>query len=106
MSIYVLVSNVVYKNHCQFYNLSIATNNATITAIPNDGSGSSNALANSKTTKVHITTKSTLKSSFNTPFNSDRDNLKACSNTKKYPCYTVNIKSSIKTRARNDGKML
>ena len=105
MSIYVLVGNVVYKNHRQFRNLSTATDNATATAIPNDGGGSGNALANSKTTEVHITTEFALESGFDTPFDSDRDNFKARSNTEKYPRYAVNIESSIETRARNDGEL-
>ncbi|KFY91420.1 hypothetical protein V500_04683 [Pseudogymnoascus sp. VKM F-4518 (FW-2643)] len=105
MSIYALVGKIIYKNHRQFRNLSTTTDNATATAIPNDGGDSGGAPVNSKTTEVHITTESALESGFDTPFDSDRDNFKARPNTEKYPRYAVNIESPNETTARNDGEV-
>ncbi|OBT66779.1 hypothetical protein VE03_04004 [Pseudogymnoascus sp. 23342-1-I1] len=102
MTIYAFVGKVVYKNHRQFRNLTTTTDNATATAIPNDGSGGGAAPVNSKTTEVHITSESALESGFDTSFDNNSDNFKPRSDTEKYPRYAVNIESSIETRARND----
>lgn len=102
MTIYAFVGKVVYKNHRQFRNLTTTTDNATATAIPNDGGGSSGAPINSKTTEVHITFESALESGFDTSFDNNRDNFKAPSNTENYSRYAVNIESSIENTAKND----
>lgn len=104
MTIYAFVGKVVYKNHRQFRNLHTTTDNATTTAIPNDGADSGGAPVNSKTTEVHITSESVLESGFDTAFDSDRDNFKARPSAEKYPRYAVNIESSIEPTARNDGQ--
>lgn len=104
MTIYAFVGKVVYKNHRQFRNLHTTTDNATATAIPNDGADNGGTPVNSKTTEVHITSESALESGFDAAFDSDRDNFKARPNTEKYPRYAVNIESSIEPTARNDNQ--
>ena len=112
MSIYALVGKVVYKNHRQFRNLSgthgTTTETATATAAANANAipsvGDSGPQVNFKTTEVHITTESALESGFNDPFDSDRDDFKARSNTEKNPRYAVNIESSIENPARKIGR--
>ncbi|OBT90618.1 hypothetical protein VE02_00561 [Pseudogymnoascus sp. 03VT05] len=104
MTIYAFVGKVVYKNHRQFRNLHTTTDNATATAIPNDGADNGSVPVNSKTTEVHITSESVLESGFDAAFDSDRDNFKARPNAEKYPRYAVNIESSIEPTTRNDGQ--